>query len=59
MTGVYGHPELVHRSEVWILIFSLGRKIDKSWIFFGEFNEVLHVSEKWGDRAQSKKEMGV
>lgn len=31
--------------------------MDKSWLVFRDFNEVLHVFEKWGGRARSKKQM--
>lgn len=54
---MYDHPNLNHRPEVWNLILSLGRNVDKPWIIFGDFNIVLYLSNKWGDRACSEKKM--
>lgn len=54
LTRVYGHPELTHRLEVWILLCFLGSSIDKPWLIFGNFKKILHVSKKWGSRARFK-----
>lgn len=57
LTGVYGHLEPKYRSTIWNSICSLGGTVDISWIVFGNFNEVLYLSEKWGGRAQLEKQM--
>lgn len=46
LTKVYGYPNINHHLEVWNLIYSLGRNMDKSWIIFDNFNEILHMAEK-------------
>lgn len=48
ITGVYGHPDIVYKTEIWNLIMSLFRADGKAWLVFGDFNESLKISEKWG-----------
>lgn len=31
--------------------------MNKPWLFFDDFNEVLHLSKKWGSRAKSDKQI--
>lgn len=39
------------------MLCSLGRKVDKPWLVFGDFNKVLHNFEKWGGQARPEKLM--
>lgn len=57
VTRVYGHPNPVHRPEIWDLICNLGVMIDKPLVVYGDFNEILHLAEKWGGRARPKKQV--
>lgn len=57
VTGVYGILNITSWPDVWRLLYNLGRTVDKLWLVFGDFNEVIHMSEKWGGRARPKKQM--
>lgn len=59
LTRVYEHPDLNHRTKVWNLICKIGEMIDKPWVVFDDFNDILHLAKKkWGGRAHPKKQMG-
>lgn len=57
LTGVYGHPDVAKRLETWDLIKSLKQGDGKAWLVLGNFNEILQLSKKWGERDQLKKQM--
>lgn len=54
---MYGHLDTTHEIDVWNLICYLGGAIDIPKVVFGDFNEVLHLFEKWGGRARPEKQM--
>lgn len=45
---IYGHLDANFHLAVWNLIYSMGNNMNKPWIVFGEFNEVLHLFKKYG-----------
>lgn len=48
-TGFYGHPEKAQRHLSWDLLRRLRGQFTLPWLIAGDFNEVLHFSEKkWG-----------
>lgn len=57
VTRVYGHSDLAHRIEVWDFICNLGATIDKPWVVFGDFNEILYLAKKQGGRARPEKQI--
>jgi hypothetical protein len=48
LTGFYGQPEASKRGEAWDLLKYISRMEPKPWICFGDFNEIVSLSEKWG-----------
>ena len=54
--GVYGWPEHSNKHLTWSLMKDLKRSTSLPIIFFGDFNEILHASEKDGgvDRRESR-----
>lgn len=54
---VYGHLKPTHRTDVWNLICSMGGSIDIPWVMFDDYNEILHLTKKWGGRARPEKQM--
>ncbi|XP_041011306.1 uncharacterized protein LOC121255085 [Juglans microcarpa x Juglans regia] len=57
LTSVYGCPYTSHRWETWNLIKSLCHREEKAWLVFGDFNEILTLSEKCGVRNRDEKQM--
>ena len=51
-TGFYGHPEKMQRHLSWDLLRRLRRQFTLPWLIAGDFNEVLHLSEKKGGAAR-------
>ncbi|XP_015384889.1 uncharacterized protein LOC107176616 [Citrus sinensis] len=47
-TGFYGFPEMSRRRDSWELLRSLSSVSSLPWIYIGDFNDLLHISEKWG-----------
>ncbi|XP_042962598.1 uncharacterized protein LOC122296867 [Carya illinoinensis] len=54
ITGVYGHPQVDCREEVWALLKHLSLTVCCPRLVFGDFNEILFQSEKSGDNMQSE-----
>lgn len=46
--GIYGWPETENKHMTWSLMRSLKASSSLLIIFFRDFNEILHVSEKEG-----------
>ena len=46
--GIYGWPELCNKHITWRLMREIRSSIIGLIIFFGDFNEILHASEKQG-----------
>lgn len=57
LMGVYYHPELIHQPKLWKLLCSSSSCVGKPWLVIKDFNEVLHLLEKWGGRARFEKQM--
>ncbi|KAH9799959.1 reverse transcriptase domain-containing protein [Citrus sinensis] len=51
-TGVYGHPETAQKRHTWTLMKRLASLSSLPWLCFGDFNEILHLSEKKGGSAR-------
>ncbi|KAH9678676.1 reverse transcriptase domain-containing protein [Citrus sinensis] len=54
VTGFYGFPESVRRRESWRLLRSLALTSFLPWICLGDFNDLLHSSEKRGKNKHLK-----
>ena len=48
ITSFYRFPESVRRRDSWNLLRSLALSSSMPWIFFSDFNDLLHPSEKRG-----------
>ena len=49
MIGIYGHPNDEDKWKTWDPIKSLNRDApDVSWLYFGDFNEILAYEDKLG-----------
>ncbi|KAG2707736.1 hypothetical protein I3760_05G160800 [Carya illinoinensis] len=57
LTGVYGHPECGQRPEFWRLLKFLIRGVNLPWLVFGDFNEILDHSKKFGGNIRSESQM--
>ena len=57
ITGFYGHPKTHKRNESWDELVALNRKFKLPWLCFGDFNEILSMSEKLGGAMRSQKQM--
>ena len=51
VTGFYGFPESSRRRESWNLMRSLASSSSLPWVCLGDFNDLLHSSEKRGKHA--------
>ena len=51
VTGFYGFPESSRRRESWNLMRSLASSSSLPWVCLGDFNDLLHSSEKQGKHA--------
>ena len=47
-TGFYDFPEMSRRRDSWELLRSLSSVSSLPWICIGDFNDLLHISEKQG-----------
>ncbi|XP_031127725.1 uncharacterized protein LOC116029802 [Ipomoea triloba] len=47
-TGFYGCPERIRRKNSWNLLKHLSDQYTLPWILMGDFNDLLHQSEKLG-----------
>ncbi|CAM8953758.1 unnamed protein product [Rhodiola kirilowii] len=57
VTLFYGQPITQRRAESWELIRTLNRMMDKPWLIFGDFNEVLFGWEVKGRRIRGEWQM--
>jgi hypothetical protein len=55
--GFYGHPDVSKCHEAWELLKVLGNLSPSPWICIGDFNEIVSLSEKWGDSGRSSSQM--
>ena len=46
VTFLYGHPNLAQRHLIWNELQIFGRQICQKWVCIGDFNQVLHESDK-------------
>ena len=56
-TGFYGHPETNKRMDSWKLIEQLRKSSDLPWLIMGDFNEIMHLSEKVGGNLRPEWQM--
>lgn len=56
-TGFYGFAYTSDRNKLWDLLQPLNGYASHPWVLFGDFNEVLLVSEKEGGRELSTAQM--
>ena len=50
MTGFYGWPEVQQKFKSWKLLEHLKTFVEGPWLCFGDFNAILHSSEKQSTR---------
>ena len=55
--GIYGWPEASNKHLTWSLMKELRDSVTVPIIFFGDFNEILHASEKDGGAARRESHM--
>lgn len=48
VTCYYGFPERNRRQEAWDFLRSLSQAASTPWCIFGDFNDLLYTSDKWG-----------
>lgn len=58
-TGIYGYPEARDRFRTWQLMRSLHTGDQTPWFLGGDFNEILHRSEKSGGRTRLPGQMAA
>ena len=56
-TGFFGHPETNRRMDSWKLIEQLSKSSDLPWLIMGDFNEIMHLSEKVGENLRPEWQM--
>jgi hypothetical protein len=54
-TGFYGNPELAKREESWSLLKTLAELNLSPWLVYGDFNEIISLSEKSSSSNRPKK----
>lgn len=47
-SGVYANPIYAARGNLWSYLGDLRSNISEPWVAIGDFNEILHVTEKRG-----------
>lgn len=52
-TAIYGHPEMGQKKHMWTLQRRLAGVSNTPWLCIGDFNEILHPSEKVGGTDRS------
>lgn len=52
-TGIYGNPESDKKQRTWTLLQRLAGLSSLPWLYFGEFNEILQLTEKTGKQDMS------
>ncbi|KAJ0097106.1 hypothetical protein Patl1_28744 [Pistacia atlantica] len=57
LTGFYGHPEASKRSSSWNLLRELKAQTNMAWLCVGDFNEICHQYEKFGDADRPCRQM--
>ena len=57
VTGFYGFPESSRRRDSWNLLRLLASFSSLPWVCLGDFNDLLHSSEKQGKHAHSNWKM--
>ena len=55
--GFYGHLDTHQRHESWKLLTSLHHQYKLPWLYLGDFNEIVSMSEKWGRAQRSQNQM--
>lgn len=51
MLGRYRTPYLCEKLDFWERLQIMVEKEDEPWILFGDLNEVISETEKWGGRS--------
>ena len=46
LTGFYGEPETARHHEVWTKLRALNSQLEKPWLCFKDFNEIIRQEEK-------------
>ena len=52
-TGFYGHPETHLKEDSWKLLSFLNSQYNLPWFCYGDFNEILSMTEKIGGVSRS------
>nr|GMD72664.1 uncharacterized protein LOC109162712 [Ipomoea batatas] len=53
-TGFYGQPDRSRRAEGWELLKKLSMRSNLPWVVAGDFNDIMHQSEKNGGTPQPR-----
>ncbi|GAV68130.1 hypothetical protein CFOL_v3_11633, partial [Cephalotus follicularis] len=57
LTGIYENSEAHHCHETWSLLGTLALQSDVSWLYMGDFNEILNIYEEEGGNERNIRQM--
>lgn len=59
LSTVYESPMATYRQHLWEYLLQLGNLVDIPWLMLGDFNQILHPSEKKGGSLVSSSRMAA
>ena len=57
ITFLYGHPQHHKQKEIWETLLNIKNFVTGLWAIVGDFNEMLHPSEKTGETVGNSSRM--
>ena len=49
LTGFYSEPNIARRHEAWDKLSALNSRLERSWMCYGNFNEIIRRMRKSGE----------